>query len=544
MRSRSLLFLLLLGLGLHGQNPLRLDLRPWAQGIGQVVYVTHCGDDRLFAVSQWGGIFIITDSMEVASTPFLDISDRVVNGGERGMLGLAFDPAFADNGHFYVHYMAQGGGYGVSTLSRFTLSTDDPDAADPLSEVVMRTHAQPSPIHQGGHLEFGPDGMLYVALGDGGPGGDPADRAQDPGSPMGKVLRIRPEGDGSYAIPTDNPFVNAGADTLPEIFALGLRNPYRFSIDPLNGDLWLGDVGEMSYEEVDHWPGGSVGAPNFGWRCFEGNAAFLSTGCEGAEAYVPPVSTLAHPNVGGTACAVIGGRVYRGAAYPNFYGHYVFTDLCTGEFRTLEPDGEGGFAEQVALASGNQGFTGIGEGSDGTLYVAHLYEGRVYKLVDRCPMPAPTVTELEGALIASPGPAHQWLSGTDTIPGATEPSYEPPANGWYSVLVDHGDGCVLRSDSVLFLSAGVEALEAGELRIAPQPTAGPVRMYWSGRPYPQEAWVEVSDASGRKVLGLLWPAGRHELWLDVGRLEPATYQVAVFGPNRALVARARSVVLR
>lgn len=536
------LFLFLVTIVGSAQNPLRLGLRPWAEGIGQVIHVTHCGDDRLFAVSQWGAIFIITDSMEVSATPFLDISGQVLSGGERGLLGLAFDPDHATNGHFYVHYMAPTGPYGVCTLSRFTVSAEDPDVADPDSELVLYAYDQPSTIHQGGHIEFGSDGMLYLALGDGGPGGDPNNEAQDLTSPMGKILRIDPLEEGGYAIPDDNPYFTATGDTLREIYASGLRNPYRFCFDPVTDDLWLADVGESSYEEVNFWPGGSVGVPNFGWRCYEGLVPFNTTNCGDAAAYVAPVHTAAHALIGGTACAFIGGRVYRGTDYPHMYGRYFFVDLCNEQFDWLLPvQGE----EQpygTGLVVENPGFTGMGQGADGTLYAAHLYEGRVYKIVDRCPMDAPTITQVDGSLHASDAPIHQWLLAGDTIPGATAATYDPTENGWYGLVVDHGDGCVLYADSVYYGSTEVHEATLDGLRIHPQPANGPIELLWSGRPPGVPLELYISTTNGEVVMRQQWPADVIRSRIDLTTLANGLYHVVVQDPSNGAMITSPLIV--
>jgi hypothetical protein len=284
----------------------RIELVPYAAELGTAVDITHAGDGRLFVARQYGAIFLVRDSMDVADIEFLDIASRVLFNGERGLLGMAFDPDFATNGHFYVNYIT-GTGDGISRISRFTVGPN-PDVADPNSEVVLISLPQPNPIHQAGGLAFGTDGYLYCALGDGGGSDDPNNEGQDPTSLFGTILRIKPESDGTYSIPPDNPFVGASGDTLPEIWAYGLRNPFRFGIDPANGDLWIGDVGQERWEELDHWPGGLNTGPNFGWRCYEGNAPFITAGCADSTTFQWPVVALSHGILGGTACAIVAAR--------------------------------------------------------------------------------------------------------------------------------------------------------------------------------------------------------------------------------------------
>ncbi|MEZ4807782.1 MAG: PQQ-dependent sugar dehydrogenase [Flavobacteriales bacterium] len=521
------------------QHPVQLALEPWANNLGQITHVANCGDDRLFALSQYGAIFIVTDSMEVAVTPFLNIETQVVNDGERGMVGLAFDPNYAENGYFYVQYMHVGGPYGISTLSRFTVS-EDPDIADPTSEVVLYSHPQPSAIHQGGALEFGPDGALYVALGDGGWGGDPNNKAQRLDTPLGKVLRILPEADGTYSIPTDNPFATATGDTLPEIFAYGLRNPFRMSFDQATGDLWIGDVGQERWEEIDRWPAGSTGAPNFGWRCYEGNEEFNVSSCDPGGTYVAPLVTLAHPVTGGNACAVIGGRVYHGARYPHLQGRYIFTDLCSGKFEMLWPDAEGGWNREVGLTIPSGGFTSIGEGADGEIYVTNLFQNRLYHLVDRCPMDPPVITVAEGGLMSSAADAYQWISGNDTIAGANEQNYQPTMAGWYAVITTFTNGCTLLSDSVHYLPTTVLTTNAGNVQVYPQPADDQLVLEGGITGTPQ---VLLLDLQGRVLHRSRWAPGARTHRIDVSGIGAGASVLELRGAKGVVLLRRTIAVL-
>ncbi|HRW76953.1 MAG TPA: PQQ-dependent sugar dehydrogenase, partial [Saprospiraceae bacterium] len=313
-------------------------LEPVANGFSLPVDIKHAGDDRLYIVEKGGRIRISDLQGNVLATPFLDI-DPIVNSGanERGLLGLAFHPDYASNGHFFVNYT---GNDGDTRISRFTRSTADPDQADPMSELVLLVVDQPFSNHNAGDLAFGPDGYLYVGLGDGGSGGDPGNRSQNPKEFLGKMLRLDVDGGTPYAIPTDNPFAGS-AETLPEIWSLGLRNPWRISFDRMTGDLWIGDVGQDQWEEVDMEPAGSPGGLNYGWRCYEGFVPFNTSGCGPANSYVPPVHVYQNTNAIG--CSITGGYVYRGSKHPTLYGKYIYTDYCTGIFWSLEPDGQGGW---------------------------------------------------------------------------------------------------------------------------------------------------------------------------------------------------------
>jgi len=266
-----------------------LDLVPWAEGFTAPVDVAHNGDDRLFIVQQNGLIRIVTDSMTVAPTSFLDISDSVVFDGEQGLLGLAFDPDYQSNGFFYVNYISATGGL-HSRISRFSVSSDL-NQAEPASEQIIYTVDQPFSNHNGGDLDFGPDGFLYIAFGDGGDAGDPLGNAQDLSDPLGDIIRIDvSDTTGIYTIPEDNPYLLTPG-VLPEIWASGLRNPYRFGFDRTTGDLWLGDVGQGAYEEIDLIDALNAGGENFGWRCYEGFEEYNTEDCGPIGDYQLPVGS-------------------------------------------------------------------------------------------------------------------------------------------------------------------------------------------------------------------------------------------------------------
>jgi glucose/arabinose dehydrogenase len=292
------------------------------------VYATYSPDDptRIFVVERAGVIRILTER-GTNDTPFLDISAQVVgNSGERGLLGLAFHPLYASNGYFYVNYTNT---KLETVIARFQRSAD-PDLADPKSELEILTVPQLSGFHNAGWLDFGPDGYLYIALGD---GGEDLNNAQDLSELYGKLLRIDIDRDPPFAVPPDNPFV--GTEFCEEIWAYGLRNPWRCSFDRLTGDLWIGDVGNLAWEEVNFQPASSTGGENYGWPCMEGSHCFVNVpGCTCAgQDLVDPVYDYFHePGFG----AVMGGFVYRGSDIPNLQGKYVFSDLYYGELMALD----------------------------------------------------------------------------------------------------------------------------------------------------------------------------------------------------------------
>jgi len=351
-----------------------------ATGLIQPVYVTSPPGDlnRLFIVEQGGRIKILSGG-SVLAAPFLNITSLVSTGGEQGLLSVAFDPDYASNGRLFVDYTNLAGD---TVIARY-LVTGDPNVADPNSEVILKTIVhQDATNHNGGQLQFGPDGFLYAAIGDGGGGYDPLNHGQDTGNLLGKMLRLDVNNPPDY-IPASNPYAGAGLP-LDEIWAVGFRNPWRFSFDRTTGDLYVGDVGQDSVEEIDFQPAGSSGGLNFGWRCMEGSSCTGLSGCTCND----PLLTLPiveHPHSGGD-CSVTGGYVYRGCALPNLLGTYFYADFCTGTIRSFRYIG-GAVTEQqdrTAQLTPPQGLLGsissFGEDAAGELYIVSL-DGSIYKIV-------------------------------------------------------------------------------------------------------------------------------------------------------------------
>ena len=361
----------------------------FATGLTNPVVITHAGDERLFVVEQAGVIRSVDASGAVTAAPFLDIQSRVKDdGNEQGLLGLAFHPDYAENGEFFVYYTTgTASGADRSRVSRFQVSAD-PARADPGSEQVVLEFEQPYANHNAGDLHFGPDGYLYIASGDGGSGGDPRNLAQNPASPLGKLLRIdvgpgagngsdcNLADNGQYQIPPDNAYLDGpGGRGCDEIYASGLRNPWRFSFDRQTGDLWLADVGQNAQEEVDFVPSGSGGGLNFGWRCYEGDARYSGDACNAV--YVPPVWVLEHAD---GDCSITGGYRYRGFDFPGLYGRYVFSDYCNSAIRTLTP-AAGALQEDTVTAAGTINTpAAFGENAIGELFLASLNSDTVYRL--------------------------------------------------------------------------------------------------------------------------------------------------------------------
>lgn len=377
----TILFLSLLNL--NAQTLPDLDFEIFKTGFNSPVSIANAGDDRLFIVEQ-GGIIKVIDNGNTST--FLNISSIVNDGqSEQGLLGLTFHPNYATNGYFYVHYNnnTSTGSTGKQTsISRFNVEPFNPNVADPSSELVYLTIDQPYWNHNGGCIEFGPDGYLYIGMGDGGSSGDPQNYSQNTQSMLGKMLRIDVDNGNSYSIPNDNPFIGS-INTLEEIWALGLRNPWRFSFDKQTGDMWIGDVGQNAWEEINFQAANSSGGENYGWRCYEGFAPFNSSGCNSS--YTDPVHTYEN-NGWPNDCSVTGGYVYRGIQFPNFVGHYVFTDYCTGKFFTIY-DNLGGMGWTTTTQDDTQyGVSTFGEGNDGELYFADINTGIIYHIIDNSPV--------------------------------------------------------------------------------------------------------------------------------------------------------------
>ena len=386
-------------------NAQEIDINLFASGFNSPVSIKHAGDSRLFVVEQDGVIKVVNANGSVNATPFLDIDARVIDtGNERGLLGLAFHPQYMSNGFFFVNYINNSGD---TVVSRFITNPPNGDVADPNTEEILLTISQPFSNHNGGDLAFGNDGYLYIATGDGGSGGDPDNYSQNLNSLLGKMLRINvnnAQGGNNYAIPADNPFVGNGS-ALDEIWAYGLRNPWRFSFDSLTHDMWIGDVGQGNIEEIDFMESTSSGGENFGWRCYEGNSAYNTTGCPDIGTLTFPVAQYTHSASGAFKCSITGGYRYRGTTFPNFYGLYFFADYCSNEIGTLTPNGSGwdmAFSNQF---SGN-GWTTFGEALDGELYIAGRNTGNIYHIVDA----SLSIDEYSQVLFnLYPNPANEWI---------------------------------------------------------------------------------------------------------------------------------------
>jgi glucose/arabinose dehydrogenase len=356
-------------------NAVSVSLDVVAQGFSQPTFVTSAGDGsgRLFVVEKQGSIRVIANGAPLPD-PFLDIRSLVGSSGtEQGLLGLAFHPHFAENGRFFVMYTANNAPNGDNTIAEYHVSSD-PNRADPNSGRVLLAIPDFAPNHNGGMLAFGPDGYLYAGTGDGGGAGDPQRNGQNLQALLGKLLRLDVDGGAPYAIPPDNPFAGR-QDARPEIWAYGLRNPWRFSFDRATNDLWIADVGQNNWEEIDFQPAGSPGGQNYGWSIMEGMHCFRpATNCD-QTGLTPPVAEYGHD----LGCSITGGYVYRGQASPALTGVYLYGDYCSGRIWALYQTPDGAY-HQAQLLQQNIQISSFGEDEAGEVYVAGLDTGTIYRL--------------------------------------------------------------------------------------------------------------------------------------------------------------------
>lgn len=346
-----------------------INLQSFATGFTEPVEIAHPNnDERLFVVEQGGKIKIVNPNGTTNATPFLDLSALISTGGERGLLGLAFSPDYATNGFFFVNYTNLNGATVIARYSAASVNVANN------SNTILLTIPQPYSNHNGGSIKFGPDGYLYIGMGDGGSGGDPQNRAQNITENLGKMLRIDVTvgiNPAPYQSPSTNPYVGiAGND---EIWAIGLRNPWKFSFNRLNGDLWIADVGQELFEEVNKTTSPLPNNLNFGWKCKEGNSNYTA-GCAGLT-LTAPVAAISH-NIG--SCSVTGGYVYTGSLYPNLTGKYLFTDYCNPKIGIISSSN----AVTYSAAFSGNAFSTFGEDKNGELYIAALNNGTIFKIVD------------------------------------------------------------------------------------------------------------------------------------------------------------------
>lgn len=373
MKTKFTLLLAVFSIAAFAQT---IDIPVFATGLSKPVEIVNAGDARLFVVQQTGAIRIVNPDGTLKPNDFLTLTTAtIITGGERGLLGLAFHPQYATNGYFYINYTRAGDG--ATVVARYSVDPSNPDLANPSSATVLLTIAQPYANHNGGTLRFGPDGYLYIGMGDGGDVGDPGNRAQNINENLGKMLRIdvnSTTGELAYGIPSNNPYVGtAGND---EIWATGLRNPWKYSFDRNSGDLWIADVGQSEREEINHVAATTAGI-NYGWKCYEANNVFTPGCAIPGVTYTFPVASYGHT---GGNCSITGGYAYTGNTYPNMQGKYFFADYCVNRIGMV--DIATNAVTYTPDFTGDNYFTSFGEDRNGELYVAASATGRIHRLVD------------------------------------------------------------------------------------------------------------------------------------------------------------------
>jgi len=365
-KMKNLLFILLFTITFYSYAQ-EVNLELFKNGFTSPVDIQNAGDDRLFIVEQAGIIKILNQDATINSEPFLNITSLISSGGERGLLGLAFHPDYSNNGYFFVYYTNT---TGDTQVARYTVDASDSNIADPNTAVLIIDADQPYSNHNGGCIQFGADGFLYVGLGDGGSGGDPGNRSQNLQTLLGKILRIdidNTNGTNNYDIPSDNPFVE-DSNSLDEIWAYGVRNPWRFSFDSESDELWIADVGQGDIEEINKVAPDAAGL-NYGWRCYEGSQTYNTSGCPDPSELTFPVAEYTHA----IGYSITGGYVYHGNVYSDIQDLYFFADL-NGLIGTVDNDNN-------LINYGNYGGTWVSFGEDvnGELYIADI-SGSIYKV--------------------------------------------------------------------------------------------------------------------------------------------------------------------
>lgn len=469
----TLLSLLVISFRLSAQS---FELEQFSTGFTGPVDIENCGDGRLFIVQKSGYIYVCDSAGNKNATPFLDIHTKVKTSSERGLLGLAFAPDYFISGYFFIYYSPLGTDSNV--IARYRVDPSNPDLADVNSEQFVLKIPHPDyDNHDGGCLRFGTDGYLYAGTGDGGSAWDPDNNGQNRMSFLGKILRLDVSVDSGYAVPPDNPFVG-NATFAPEVWALGMRNPWRFSFDRLTHDLWIGDVGQGTWEEVDLITAPDTGGQNYGWDCYEGLAANETVHCDSAGDLTWPIHVYQHS---GGDCSITGGFVYRGAQFKNFYGKYIFVDYCSGKFRIMEKDNNGNWNATQVLDGSNYNFTSFGEDRYGELYVTGYgsSDGKIYHIVDSLCAPVAQILIDNGngnlfidSIVCSPftlqtpygtGLTYQWYANGEEISGATSNVFQPAGSDSmnYTVLVTNSNGCTTLSSPVLDASSLEAAVISG-----------------------------------------------------------------------------------
>lgn len=398
---KTFLLFSLIFIGSHTVVSQNITLELFKDGFTSPVDLKHAGDDRVFVVEKGGRIKIVNPDGTVNSTLFLDITGQVSTGNEQGLLGLAFHPDYTSNGYYFVNYTKTDGD---TRIARFTVDPSNPAITLAGSELTIIEYSQPFSTHNGGAIAFGSDGYLYIASGDGGSGGDPGNRAQNTTQLLGKILRLdidTPAPPLNYSIPTDNPFFGS-ATNAEEIWAYGLRNPWRISFDNETNNLWIADVGQENVEEINRNSSLDAGL-NYGWRCYEGSQAYNTTGCPATTELTFPIAEYSSSS-STSNCSITGGYVYRGATYLDLQGLYFFADVCSGLIGTVANDG-------TLTELGNYSGSWVSFGVDvlNELYIISI-TGSIYKIQGE--IVAGVSENTTSPIMMIPNPASEYVQFT------------------------------------------------------------------------------------------------------------------------------------
>jgi glucose/arabinose dehydrogenase len=419
---------LLLFIGKTNAQPLLSYSAVISTGLSSPVDIVNAGDgtNRIFVVQRGGTIRVYNGTSFAFLGTFLTLSGNFTSGSERGLLSLAFHPNYESNGYFFVYYTNGAGGVNVD---RFQVSTTDPNVADVATRTNIMSFTKPVVYgnHNGGKLNFGPDGNLYFALGDSGSSGDPGNLAQNGNSYWGKMMRINVDNFTTspyYTVPTDNPYVS-DPNILDEIWSIGLRNPWRWSFDRQTGDMWIADVGQNVLEEVNFTPAASTGGRNYGWRCYEGTAAYNTGGCLAQSGYTGPIFDYPHNNTTG-GFSITGGYVYRGTEFPFFNGYYIFADYVSGNTWLIWSNGAGGWNNGIQTGLPGS-IVSFGETENGTLYALSL-GGALYKVNATNPIPV-TLIKFTGIYLNGKS-LLSWQTSFEQQANRFEVEYSADGSSW------------------------------------------------------------------------------------------------------------------
>lgn len=466
---------------------LSVELTSYMTGLSNPVDIVFL-NDTMFIVDQDGVINMAVDGVTL-STPFLNITSIVLHSGERGLLGLAFDPDFNTNRTFYVNYTNNNNNTVVASYKTYT----DSLVGDPTTATILKTIDQPFTNHNGGQIRFGPDDYLYIGMGDGGSAGDPGNRSQDPQELLGKMLRYQANAD-ELTIPSDNPFVG-DTTTLDDIWAIGLRNPWRFSFDMDNGNLWIGDVGQNMYEEVNYQSSSSTGGENWGWRCREGLHPYNSLNCGPASDYDDPIFEYDHS---GNNCSITGGFVYRGSDSELLNGVYLGIDYCSGYlfgYRMNEAE------DDITYDFGDFGFgfTCFGQDAEGEMYVAKS-DGTLYKISDPCHTQIPLLSFSTDSLIVEEGVNYYWFFNDEEILDWNQNILIPTELGNYYCIVENEFGCDVMSNTIDINSLSVSSSFTSEFSVYPNPFTDVINISGLSN---QIVQISLFSISGKKLWSIL-----------------------------------------